>query len=90
VVLFAGGQQHVAEDRGGRRARDARQTIVAGACEAVHRMIAAGDTDKLPSMLPDLVESALLPYVGEAQATAHRRAQQDDVSRVGPVPETVH
>ena len=64
------------------------QTIVAGAYEAVYRMIAAGDTDKLPSMLPDLVEAALLPYVGEAQATAHRRALDDDVSRVGPVPET--
>lgn len=50
------------------------QTIVAGAYEAVYRMIAAGETDKLSTLLPDLVESALLPYVGEEQAAAQKRA----------------
>ena len=37
-------------------------------------MIAAGETDKLSTLLPDLVESALLPYVGEEQAAAQKRA----------------
>ena len=50
------------------------QTIVAGAYEAVYRMIAAGETDELSTLLPDLVESALLPYIGEEQAAAQKRA----------------
>jgi AcrR family transcriptional regulator len=50
------------------------QTIVAGAYEAVYRMVAAGETDRLSTLLPDLVESALLPYVGEERAAAQRRA----------------
>ena len=48
------------------------QTIVAGAYEAVYRMTAAGEIDRLSTLLPDLVESALLPYVGEEAAAAHR------------------
>jgi AcrR family transcriptional regulator len=48
------------------------QTIVAGAYEAVYRMIAAGEIDRLSTLLPDLVESALLPYIGEEAAAAHR------------------
>jgi AcrR family transcriptional regulator len=50
------------------------QTIVAGAYEAVYRMIAAGETDRLSTLLPDLVESALLPYVGEEEAAAQKQA----------------
>jgi AcrR family transcriptional regulator len=50
------------------------QTIVAGAYEAVYRMIAADDTDRLSTLLPDLVESALLPYVGEEEAGAQKQA----------------
>ena len=37
------------------------QTIVAGAYEAVYRMIAADETDRLTTLLSDIVESALLP-----------------------------
>jgi AcrR family transcriptional regulator len=48
------------------------ETIVGGVCEAVYRRIARGETDDLPRLLPDLVESALLPYVGEARAAAQR------------------
>jgi hypothetical protein len=50
------------------------QTIVAGAYEAVYRMIAAGETDRLSTLLPDLVQSALLPYVGEEEAAAQKQA----------------
>jgi AcrR family transcriptional regulator len=50
------------------------QTIVAGAYEAVYRMIAADETEQLPSLLADLVELALLPYLGEERATAHSRS----------------
>ena len=49
------------------------ETIVGGVYETVYRRIARGETDELPKLLPDLTESALLPYVGEARAAAQRR-----------------
>ncbi len=50
------------------------ETIVGGIYETVYRRIARGDTAELPTLLPDLVESALLPYVGEQRAF-HRRVR---------------
>jgi len=49
------------------------ETIVGGVYETVYRRIARGETAELPRLLPDLTESALLPYVGEARATAQRK-----------------
>ena len=49
------------------------ETIVGGIYETVYRRIARGETDELPALLPDLAESALLPYVGEARAAAQRK-----------------
>jgi AcrR family transcriptional regulator len=49
------------------------ETIVGGVYETVYRRIARGETADLPKLLPDLVESALLPYVGERAARAQRR-----------------
>jgi len=49
------------------------ETIVGGVYETVYRRIARGETGELPRLLPDLTESALLPYVGEARATAQRK-----------------
>ena len=49
------------------------ETIVGGAYETVYRRIARGETADLPKLLPDLTESALLPYVGEARAAAQRK-----------------
>lgn len=60
------------------------QTIVAGAYEAVYRMIATGETNRLSTLLPDLVESALLPYVGEEQAAAQRLAIIEAVESAAP------
>jgi len=48
------------------------ETIVGGVYETVYRRIARGETAELPRLLPDLVESALLPYVGEARSAAQR------------------
>jgi AcrR family transcriptional regulator len=48
------------------------ETIVGGIYETVYRRIARGETDVLPWLLPDLTESALLPYVGERRAAAQR------------------
>ncbi|HEU0018846.1 MAG TPA: TetR/AcrR family transcriptional regulator [Thermoleophilaceae bacterium] len=49
------------------------ETIVGGVYETVYRRIARGETDELPKLLPDLTESALLPYVGETRAAAQRK-----------------
>jgi len=49
------------------------ETIVGGVYETVYRRIARGETADLPRLLPDLVESALLPYVGEQRAAAQRK-----------------
>ena len=49
------------------------ETIVGGVYETVYRRIARGETTELPKLLPDLTESALLPYVGEARAAAQRK-----------------
>ena len=49
------------------------ETIVGGVYETVYRRIARGETAELPKLLPDLTESALLPYVGEARAAAQRK-----------------
>ncbi|NLT07763.1 MAG: TetR/AcrR family transcriptional regulator [Solirubrobacterales bacterium] len=49
------------------------ETIVGGVYETVYRRIARGETAELPRLLPDLVESALLPYLGEARAAAERK-----------------
>jgi AcrR family transcriptional regulator len=49
------------------------ETIVGGVYETVYRRIARGETAELPRLLPDLTESALLPYVGEARSAAQRK-----------------
>lgn len=49
------------------------ETIIGGVYETVYRRVARGDTAELPALLPDLVESALLPYLGEQRATAERK-----------------
>lgn len=50
------------------------ETIVGGVYELVYRRVARGETGELPALLPDLVESALLPYIGEQKASAQARA----------------
>jgi AcrR family transcriptional regulator len=47
------------------------ETIVGGVYETIFRRIAAGRVDELPALLPDLIETALLPYVGPLDAAAH-------------------
>jgi AcrR family transcriptional regulator len=43
-------------------------TIVGGVYETIFRKIAAHESQDLPSLLPDVVEFTLLPYVGERRA----------------------
>jgi AcrR family transcriptional regulator len=49
------------------------ETIVGGVYDAIFRRIAGGETEELPKLLPDLIESTLLPYVGEQAAAEHGR-----------------
>jgi AcrR family transcriptional regulator len=47
------------------------ETIVGGVYATIFRRISSGRAPELPGLLPDLVESALLPYVGPRAAAAH-------------------
>ena len=58
------------------------ETIVGGVYETIFRRIAAGRVHELPALLPDLIESALLPYVGPRAAAAHARR----LRAIEPVP----
>jgi AcrR family transcriptional regulator len=50
------------------------EVVVGGVFEVIYNRVLRGEIRSLPSLLPDLVYCALLPYVGAASAaTAHRR-----------------
>lgn len=49
------------------------ETIVGGVYETIFRRIVSGRVQELPALLPDLIELALLPYVGPRAAAAHAR-----------------
>ena len=50
------------------------ETLVGGLHEVVYTRVLRGEAHKLPALLPDLVYSALMPYLGpEAAATERRR-----------------
>jgi AcrR family transcriptional regulator len=51
------------------------ETIVGGIYEVVYARIVAGEIRALPSLLPDLLYSALLPYVGQEEAAAEYQRQ---------------
>jgi AcrR family transcriptional regulator len=55
------------------------ETIVGGIYEVVYSRIVAGEVRNLPLLLPDLLYSALLPYVGLEEAAAEYRRQRDAV-----------
>jgi AcrR family transcriptional regulator len=53
------------------------ETIVGGIYEVVYSRIVNGEVRNLPTLLPDLLYSALLPYVGlEAAAAAYQRQRE--------------
>jgi AcrR family transcriptional regulator len=58
------------------------ETIVGGIYEVIYARIVAGELRSLPSLLPDLLYTALLPYVGQEAAAAEyqRRHQTLDAS----------
>jgi AcrR family transcriptional regulator len=49
---------------------DAESSIVGGAVSLVTRAIVAGETEKLPELLPDLADFILSPYLGAERAAA--------------------
>jgi len=42
--------------------------VVGGIASIVHRRVLEGDTDELPTLLPDLLYFALMPYLGHPRA----------------------
>jgi AcrR family transcriptional regulator len=48
------------------------ETIIGGIYEVVYARVVRGEADELPALLPDLMYSALLPYLGHEQAAAER------------------
>lgn len=52
--------------------------IVGGVYEAVFRRVAAGEPESLPELLPDVIELALLPYMGERKAVAIAQKLRSD------------
>jgi AcrR family transcriptional regulator len=57
------------------------ETIVGGIYEVVYTRIVRGETQEVRSLLPDLLYSALLPYVGaEAAAEEYQRARESAVA----------
>jgi AcrR family transcriptional regulator len=54
------------------------ETIVGGLYEVIFARVVRGDIRELPELLPDLMYSVLLPYVGpEAALAEYRRLQQN-------------
>jgi AcrR family transcriptional regulator len=49
---------------------EAESSIIGGAVSLVTRSIVAGDTEKLPELLPDLADFILSPYLGAERAAA--------------------
>jgi AcrR family transcriptional regulator len=60
------------------------ETIVGGIYEVVYARIVAGEIRTLPNLLPDLLYSALLPYVGHEEATAASKRQREAADAAGP------
>lgn len=46
------------------------ETVVGGLFEVIYSRVESGQTERLPSLLPDLMYCVLLPYVGPTAATA--------------------
>jgi AcrR family transcriptional regulator len=60
-------------------------TVVGGVYETIFRKIAARESEDLPSLLPNVVEFSLLPYVGERRAhTAAARVRAEELSAAAP------
>ena len=49
---------------------DAESSIIGGGVSLVARKVAAGETDRLPELLPDLTEFTLSPYLGAERSLA--------------------
>jgi AcrR family transcriptional regulator len=60
------------------------ETVVGGLHDVIYTRILRGDVRTLPTLAPDLVYSALLPYVGAKEAKAVRKsmAEGDSLARV--------
>jgi AcrR family transcriptional regulator len=58
------------------------ETIVGGIYEVVYARVLGGTTGELPSLLPDLAYSVMLPYLGQTAAIEERRRMLDRPSQL--------
>jgi AcrR family transcriptional regulator len=59
------------------------ETIVGGIYEVLYTRVLRGETANLPDLLPDLVYSALLPYLGQSAALEERRRLLEQQAATG-------
>jgi AcrR family transcriptional regulator len=52
------------------------ETLIGGVYEVVYSRVLAGEAERLPQLLPDLLYSLLLPYLGPEAASAEMRKQR--------------
>jgi len=57
---------------------DAESSIIGGGVSLVARKVAAGETDRLPELLPDLAEFILSPYLGAERSLAIAAGAAED------------
>jgi AcrR family transcriptional regulator len=59
------------------------ETIVGGIYEVVYSRVLGGAAAELPSLLPDLAYSVMLPYLGQPAAIEERRRMLDERAAAG-------
>jgi AcrR family transcriptional regulator len=81
MAAFAMLIQNAAQDVPGRQPPPTTaEILVGGIHNSVYRRIARDETAELPGLLPELVHTALVPYLGEEAATDARGALRDDAA----------
>jgi AcrR family transcriptional regulator len=73
VPYFRGGREGRSPEILSRLSPTTEEALVGGMMSLISRRIIAGKTAELESLLPDLVEFALTPYLGGAEAAAIAR-----------------
>lgn len=74
VPYFAAGREGLSADVLAGLSPTTEEALVGGMVSLISRRIFAGRTEELESLLPDLVEFTLTPYLGSAEAASAARA----------------
>jgi AcrR family transcriptional regulator len=76
IPYFQAGREGRPKEVLSRLSPTTEEALVGGMVSLISRRIFAGRVDELESLLPDLVEFALTPYLGSAEAAKIARADQ--------------